>query len=136
MSPSAGRRLPPSLLLVALPVLAACDEAVRPALGGLQIGRRGVSFRMPVMENQELPFRYPVEAWENGASGETVLRIHITESGGVDSVAVIQSSGHATLDSAAVAGARGLRYRPARRGEMPVDVWATLPVRYPRPDHP
>lgn len=128
-----SRRIPPSLLLVFLPVLAGCEEAVRPALGGLQIGRRGVSFRMPVMENEELPFRYPARAWRDGAGGTAVVRIHITEAGAVDSVEVARSSGHAALDSAALADARRLRYRPARRGETPVDVWATLPVRYPHP---
>lgn len=89
---------------------------------------------MPVMQNEELPFRYPRDAWRQGVGGETVLRIHITEQGRVDSVEVFRGSGHAGLDSAAADGARRLRYEPARQGEAPVDVWATLPVRYPRPD--
>ncbi len=63
-----------------------------------------------------------------------MLKIHIAASGFVDSVYVARSSGHGSLDSAAVAGARLLHYRPARHGDEPVAVWGYLPVRYPMPE--
>ncbi len=85
------------------------------------------------MVAEQVPFAYPEDAWNRGVGGETMLRIHISETGTVDSVSVASSSGDAVLDSAAVAGAWRLRYRPARRGESPVSVWALLPVRYPMP---
>ena len=122
-----------SWLLLLLP-LVGCADQVRPVLGGLRIGTSAEPFHMPVLLNEELPFRYPRDAWEAGVGGETVLRIHIASSGAVDSVAVSRSSGHPGLDSAAVEGARQLRYRPARHGEEPVGVWGTLPVRYPMPE--
>lgn len=121
------------LLLLLLPLLG-CADQVRPVLGGLRIGAAAEPFHMPVLLNEELPFRYPRDAWEAGVGGETVLRIHIASSGIVDSVQVARSSGHAGLDSAAVVGARRLRYRPARHGEEAVGVWGTLPVRYPMPE--
>lgn len=117
-----------------LPAVAGCAETVRPVLGGLKLGRSGDAFHVPVLRNERSPFRYPREAWEAGVGGETRLRIHIDERGSVDSVYVLRSSGHADLDSAALAGARRLRYRPARHGEDPVAVWAVLPVRYPMPE--
>lgn len=103
-------------------------------MGGLKIGMSGTSFHMPVPENERHPFEYPREAWSAGVGGETKLRIHITRRGVVDSAYVLRSSGHAQLDSAALAGVRKLRYRPARQGEDPVGVWAILPVRYPMPE--
>lgn len=113
---------------------AGCAEAVRPVLGGLKIGAAAGPFHMPVLEGEDLPFQYPVEAWERGVGGETLLKIHIASSGGVDSVHVARSSGYFSLDSAAVAGARLLHYRPARHGDQPVAVWGYLPVRYPMPE--
>lgn len=118
-------------LLVAVP---GCADTVTPVLGGLRVGTGGESFHMPVMENERLPFRYPSEAWRERVGGETRLRIHIDRQGRVDSAYVVDSSGHAALDSAALAGARKLRYRPARQGDRPVAVWAVLPVRYPMPE--
>ncbi|MBI4512776.1 MAG: energy transducer TonB [Gemmatimonadetes bacterium] len=89
--------------------------------------------RLPALEMEELPFGYPADLWNQGIEGEAVLRIHITEAGSVDSVALEQSSGRPALDSAAVAGAPRLRYRPAREGDRPVAVWALLPVVFQKP---
>lgn len=120
-----------ALLLTAL---AACADTVSPVLGGLRLGVRSGPFRMPVMRNEVPPFNYPLAAFQQRIGGETQLRIHISESGRVDSAYVLVSSGHPELDSAALAGARRLRYRPARQGDRPVAVWAVLPVRYPLPE--
>lgn len=124
----------PAALLLAVPAAAGCGDTVRPALGGLTIGRPGESFRMPVMQNDSPPFAHPDAAWEAGRGGVVVLRIHIDRTGSVDTSYVKESSGSAALDSAALADARRLRFRPARQGEDPVDVWASLPVRYPVPE--
>lgn len=85
---------------------------------------------------QESPFRYPVELWDAGETGETVVMVRVTEVGQVDSVYVLEPSGQAPFDSAAVAGARQLEFAPGRRGEEPVPTWARLPVRFspPAPD--
>lgn len=80
------------------------------------------------------PFRYPVELWDAGTEGETVLMVHITAVGEVDSAYVFRSSGHPEFDSAAVAGAYDLRFTPGRRGEERVDMWARLPVSFTRDD--
>lgn len=141
MTPSRFRRAAwpawtPAALLLLAPAVAGCSDAVEPALGGLTIGRPDAAFQTPVMENEATPFGYPDVAWEAGQSGVVVLRIHIDRAGGVDSTYVKRSSGVPALDSAARADARRLRFRPARQGEDPVDVWATLPVRYPSPESP
>ena len=79
------------------------------------------------------PFRYPIELWDRGVQGETVLMVHVTDMGRVDSAYVLLSSGQAAFDSAALAGSPALRFAPARRGDERVASWARLPVRFRMP---
>lgn len=76
------------------------------------------------------PFEFPVELWDLGIEGETMLMIHVNLQGTVDSAVVEKSSGYAEFDSAAVAGARELRFIPGRKGEKRVAMWARLPVKF------
>ena len=85
----------------------------------------------------EVPIDYPLHMWDQDREGETILRVRVTDVGGVDSVEVLHSSGYGSFDSAAVAGARALRFTPARRGGERIAVWAEVPVYFskrPRPD--
>jgi periplasmic protein TonB len=91
--------------------------------------------REPVVETEpvaltEPTFQYPEELWDAGVEGRTILRIHITEGGGVDSALVERSSGYPPFDSAALAGADDLRFEPARRNGTPVPRWVLLPVEF------
>ena len=91
----------------------------------------------PVPMYGNVPIEYPLEMWDEGVEGETVVRVRVNETGGVDSVEVVESSGHPQLDSAAVAGARELRFQPGRREGQRVEVWATVPVQFSRrPESP
>jgi protein TonB len=85
----------------------------------------------------EVPIEYPLHLWDQDMEGETLLRVRVTDVGGVDSVQVVETSGYPSFDSAAVAGARELRFRPALRGGRRITVWAEVPVHFskrPRPD--
>jgi TonB family protein len=85
----------------------------------------------------ETPIDYPLELWDQDIEGQTLLRVRVTDMGHVDSVHVLESSGHEAFDSAAIAGARALRFRPARRNGKRIVVWAEVPVHFskrPRPD--
>ena len=88
----------------------------------------------PEVLTVESPFNYPVELWDAGAEGETMIMVYVTETGVVDSVYVLESSGEAAFDSAAVRGARTLEFAPGRRGDQRIATWARLPVRFRRPD--
>jgi TonB family protein len=84
----------------------------------------------------ESPIEYPLDLWDGGAEGTTVVRVRVTDTGIVDSVEVAESSGHPGLDSAAVAGARELRFQPGRRDGKRIRMWAALPIHFnkrPRP---
>ena len=76
----------------------------------------------------EDPIEYPLSLWDEGVEGETILRVRVTDTGVVDSVEVVESSGHPSLDSVAVQGVRDLRFHPGRRNGERVRMWATLPV--------
>ena len=85
----------------------------------------------------EIPIEYPLSLWDEDIEGETLLRVRVGDTGGVDSVEVVESSGHPSFDSAAVEGARDLRFSPARQGGKRIEVWAHVPIRFskrPRPD--
>jgi protein TonB len=87
----------------------------------------------------EASVRYPLELWDEDVEGETLLRVLVNATGGVDSVEVIEPSGFAAFDSAAVNGARDFRFDPARRGDERVTAWAQVPVRFskrPRSEMP
>ena len=84
-----------------------------------------------------MPIDYPLQLWDQDMEGETLLRVRVTDTGQVDSVEVAESSGQPAFDSAAVHGAKDLRFRPARRRGKRIEVWAKVPVHFskkPRPD--
>lgn len=78
----------------------------------------------------EIPIEYPLDLWDAGVEGETLLRVRVTEEGAVDSVEVIEASGYPAFDSAAVRGALLLQYDPARRDGNRITVWAKVPVQF------
>ncbi len=85
----------------------------------------------------EMPIEYPLQLWDQDMEGETLLRVRVTDTGGVDSVEVMESSGHPDFDAAAVEGAKELRFSPARKDGKRIEVWAEVPVHFskrPRPD--
>lgn len=81
----------------------------------------------------ESPFRYPLDLWDSGAEGEAVVMVHVSDTGTVDSVYVLESSQQPAFDSAAVAGAYQLKFAPGRRGDRRTAMWAKLPVRFRKP---
>lgn len=99
----------------------------------------GCSDRAPDTPPRQLtssPFHYPEELWDAGVEGETMLELHVSNTGAVDSARVRETSGHEEFDSAAVRGVAGLRFDPARRGDDSVAVTVLLPVQFHLPDDP
>lgn len=119
----------PSLAMAALAItalaamlpLAACEREPQPLTN-------------PHTISVESPFHYPLDLWDRRVEGETVVMVYVTDMGAVDSVYVLEPSGEAAFDSAAVEGARNLKFAPGRRGDERIAMWARLPVRFSRPD--
>lgn len=84
----------------------------------------------------DVPIEYPIELWDQDVEGETLVRVLVTDQGGVDSVEVVESSGHPAFDSAAIEGARQLRFQPARRNGKRIEVWARVPVHFSKKPRP
>lgn len=118
------RALPRRLVAVCCLLLLACSGA----------GESGAAVEVegPVPMPDPSPVEYPVALWDDGVEGETELMIRVNELGDVDSVLVSRTSGYAEFDSAAVAGARRLRFTPAKRGDRRVATWTRLPIRFAR----
>jgi protein TonB len=119
-------------------MLAAVCPATLPLAATLVVGCGGEGeIQQPSPLYGEVPIEYPLHMWDQDMEGETLLRVRVTDTGYVDSVEVAESSGYPAFDSAAVAGARDLRFQPARRDGKRIEVWAQVPVHFskrPRPD--
>ena len=63
-------------------------------------------------------------------------QVRVNELGEVYSVAVVETSGHHALDSAAADGARAMRFNPGRRDGRDVPVWVRIPVHFSRQASP
>ena len=121
-------------------LIIACSSCIdqrtaRKAIEGIQ-GNGVKPDEMPVMLNEELPFRYPTTLYDRRVQGNVTLRIHVDSTGTVipDSTTVVESSGYSGLDSAAVQGSRELRFSPARLHGSPMPVSILLPVFFRHPD--
>lgn len=78
----------------------------------------------------ESPFEYPLDLWDQRIEGETMLMVHVTELGRVDSVYVLETGGFTEFDSAATAGARRMQFSAGRQGDRRVAMWTKVPVRF------
>jgi TonB family protein len=90
----------------------------------------------PVMVNKDLPFRYPAPLYARRVQANVVLRLFIDRDGRVfaDSTRVEESSGHSSLDSAAVKGSQELHFIPAKKHGEPMAVAVLFPVYFRHPE--
>ncbi len=114
---------------IAMAVLACSGVAIAACAGDQEIER-------PTPLYGEVPIEYPLALWDQDVEGETLLRVRVTDAGRVDSVEVVEPSGHAAFDSAAIAGARDLRFQAARRNGKRIEVWAQVPVYFSKKPRP
>lgn len=128
------------LVLIALTAsLAACaGDQDKQNMAAVFAGSGGRPDELPVMMNKQPPFRYPTAAYAQKIQGNTTLRIFIDANGAIvpDSTTVAEPSGNASLDSAAVVGARELRFVPAKRNGQGVPISILFPVYWRHPDAP
>ncbi len=67
---------------------------------------------------------------ERGIEGRVQLRVHVGADGHAREVQLVASSGYRLFDEAALAQARGCRFRPALQDDAPVDAWVEFAVRF------
>jgi protein TonB len=86
----------------------------------------------PVALNADVPIAYPPALFEQKTEGDVVLRLYVDSTGKLipESTRVAESSGYPALDSAALAGAAGLRFAPAKRHGVAVATVFLQPVEF------
>jgi protein TonB len=81
------------------------------------------------MESDRPP-AYPEMARRRGQQGRVVLHVNVSAEGMPVTVAVVATSGYASLDAAAMTAVQQWRFVPATRGGTPVPAVAEVPVRF------
>ena len=92
----------------------------------------------PKMLNKELPFHYPPSLYAKKVQGNVTLRLFIDRNGRVqpDSTQIVESSGYAAFDSAAIRGSQELQFVPAKTKGEPQPVTILFPVYFRFPGAP
>ncbi|WP_028682951.1 energy transducer TonB, partial [Pseudomonas chlororaphis] len=79
------------------------------------------------------PPEYPSLALRRNWEGTVVLRIKVLPNGRAGSVEVTRSSGKPQLDEAAVAAVKNWKFIPAKRGDTPIEGFATQTIDFKLP---
>lgn len=89
----------------------------------------------PVALNGDSPIQYPPRLYDQKVEGDVVLRLVVDSAGRLlsESTKVAESSGYSALDSAALMGARKLRFAPARRRGLAIATAFLQPVEFRHP---
>jgi TonB family protein len=77
-----------------------------------------------------VPPVYPRDAEKKKIEGTVDLRVHVTITGTVDQVEIVNSSGLKSMDEAAVKAARKTRFRPAFKDGKRVSMWLNYPIQF------
>ncbi|MBK6007413.1 energy transducer TonB [Ramlibacter ginsenosidimutans] len=108
------------------PVAAAAAAAPAPAPA-----QATASVELPVSDADYLHNpkpAYPPTSRRLGEHGKVVLRVLIGVDGRAQDATVLESSGFARLDRAALEAARQWRYVPGKRGGVPEPMWVKVPI--------
>ena len=124
MRPRGSRRPSASLVLCAL------------LAGSISACSADQEIESPSPLSASVPIDYPLDLWDQGIEGSSILKVRVTDLGDVDSVVLMGSSGYPAFDSSAVRGARTLRFSPARQGDKRIEVWAHVPVHFSKKPRP
>lgn len=73
---------------------------------------------------------YPRVARRRGHQGTVFLEVLVARNGNVKDLRLLESSGYAALDDAALASVKGWIFEPGMKGNQSVEMWVKLPVRF------
>ena len=92
----------------------------------------------PVMLSGALPFHYPGSLYALKRQGNVTLRLYVDSTGQAvpESTRVEEHSEYPAFDTAAVVGARDLRFVPAKLHGEPMGMTILFPVYFRHPDAP
>jgi TonB family protein len=89
----------------------------------------------PRMVNDQLPFHYPGALYALKRQGNVILRLYVDSTGQTvpDSTRIEERSEYPEFDTAAVLGARDLRFIPAKLHGEPMGMTILFPVYFRHP---
>ncbi|EMI16143.1 protein containing TonB [Rhodopirellula maiorica SM1] len=90
----------------------------------------GISDRTPADFSANAPPEYPADAVARRLEGTVKLRLIIDVMGRVERVEIVNSSGHGSLDRAAIEAVQSWQGQPAKRYGRPVASEEVLPIRF------
>jgi protein TonB len=73
---------------------------------------------------------YPDIARKKGWAGTLILQANISAQGSVESLKILQSTGHDVLDQSAIAAVRQWHFHPQKVNGIPTPVTVELPVKF------
>jgi len=73
---------------------------------------------------------YPLMAKRRGYEGVTLLNVLVDASGMVSEIKIKTSSGHFSLDSAALETVKNWLFTPATEDGRPVAMWVDVPIEF------
>ena len=79
---------------------------------------------------QNPPPQYPASAMQRGLQGVVLLRALIEKEGEAAEVLIEKSSGHTSLDEAALKAVKKWKFTPGHVGAVTVSSWIKIPVRF------
>jgi protein TonB len=71
---------------------------------------------------------YPAIALQRRWEGTVLLNVHVLANGSAREVTVIASSGHDSLDAAAMQAVADWHFVPAHRAGQAIDAWVKVPL--------
>ena len=84
---------------------------------------------IPVYRQNKQP-PYPVMAKRRGYEGEILLKVLVNSKGMVSKIEIKHSSGHSSLDTAALTTVKNWLFTPATVGGRPVNMWVDVPIEF------
>ena len=84
---------------------------------------------IPVYQLNQQP-SYPVMAKRRGHEGEILLNVLVNSKGMVSEIKIKHSSGHVSLDTAALETVKNWLFTPATEGGRPISMWVDVPIEF------
>ena len=134
---SGARRFVPLILILAVAAACVDKDQTQKLAKSFETGPQHPD-EAPKMLNKELPFHYPQALFAKKVQGNVTLRLFIDRDGHVrpDTTQVVESSGYASFDSAAIRGSQELQFVPAKTKGEPQSVTILFPVYFRFPGAP
>ena len=96
-----------------------------------------VNYKAVVLQKTAIPMYrknkqppYPLMARRRGYEGKILLNVFVNSRGVVSEIKIKQSSGHPSLDTAALETVQNWLFTPASEGGRPVAMWVDVPIEF------